>query len=321
MRELFPEIEPYDSGMLDVGGGDAVYWETCGNPDGVPALVVHGGPGSGCTPKARRWFDPAHYRIVLVDQRNCGRSRPHAGDPAVELTDNTTDRLIEDFEKVRDHLGVEQWLVRGWSWGATLGLAYSERHPERVSAIVLSAVTSTRRSEIDWLYRGVGRFFPEAWERFRATAGIEPAADIIARYAAMVEDPDPTVRAAAVAAWCEWEDSVLSGETGGASKPYGDRSDDAKVALVRICARYFSNGAWLPEGGLIDNVGRLDGIPGVLVHGRFDLGSPSHTAWALARGWSTSELQIVHAGGHLGNQQMNDLVLSALDRFATPAAQ
>ena len=315
--KLYPEIEPYGSGLLDVGAGNSVYWETCGNPNGVPALVVHGGPGSGCTAKARRWFDPSRYRVVLVDQRNCGRSRPHAADPSVDLGTNMTGTLIDDFERIRCHLGIDRWVVRGWSWGATLALAYAEQHPDRITAMVLSAVTSSRRSEIDWLYRGVGRFFPEAWDRFRAAAGVDRDGDVVGRYAEMIESHDPAIRDRAVREWCAWEDTVLSGETGGSSRPYGDRPDTAKIALVRICARYFSHGVWLDEGVLIEHADRLNGIPGVLIHGRWDLGSPPHTAWQLARRWTSAALHVVDSGGHLGDEQMADLVLSSLERFGT----
>ena len=156
----YPDIEPYQSGLLDTGDGNLVYWETCGNPDGVPALIVHGGPGSGCTAGNRRSFDQEKFRIILFDQRNCGRSLPHASDPAADMSLNTTGHLLKDMEQLREHLGVEKWLLRGGSWGVTLSLAYAERHPERVSGMLMLSVTSTRRLELDWLYRGVGRFFP-----------------------------------------------------------------------------------------------------------------------------------------------------------------
>ena len=168
----YPDIEPYETGLLDTGDGNLVYWETCGNPDGVPALIVHGGPGSGCTAGNRRLFDPEKFRIVIFDQLNCGRSLPHASDPAADMSLNTTGHLLRDMEQLREHLGVEKWLLRGGSWGVTLSLAYAERHPDRVSGMLMLSVTSTRRLEIDWLYRGVGRFFPEAWARFRDFAGL-----------------------------------------------------------------------------------------------------------------------------------------------------
>src|SRR5580658_8825866 len=167
MVELFPEVEPYESGLLDVGDGNLVYWEACGNPAGKPAVMVHGGPGQGCVPRMRQMFDPGRYRAVLFDQRGCGRSAPHASDPATSLRHNTTDHLVADMERLRESLGIERWLVTGGSWGTTLALTYAERHPHRVTEIMLSAISTSQRSEIDWLYRGVGQFFPEKWQTFR----------------------------------------------------------------------------------------------------------------------------------------------------------
>ncbi|SEN85007.1 prolyl aminopeptidase [Actinacidiphila rubida] len=317
MSELYPPIEPYEQGMLDAGDGNRVYWEVCGNPRGKPAVVVHGGPGSGCTPGTRRFFDPERYRVVLFDQRNCGRSTPHAADPATDLTANTTHHLVADMEALRAHLGIERWLLHGFSWGSTLALAYAERHPGRVSEIVISSVTTTRRSETDWLYRGVGRFFPEQWERFLAGApGTPRDGDVVAAYARLTEHPDAAVRERATADWCAWEDAVLSGETRGAANPYGDRPTTARLAFVRICARYFSHGAWLEEGELLREAHRLAGIPGVLVHGRLDMGGPLDTAWELRRGWPDAELTVVEDAGHLGTEETRGIVLRALDRFA-----
>ncbi len=261
MADLYPHIEPYDCGMLDVGDGNLVYWETCGDPDGKPAVLVHGGPGSGCSPGMRRGFDPARYRAVLFDQRGSGRSTPHASHPETDMRVNTTEHLIGDMERLREHLGIERWLVTGGSWGSTLALAYAERVPERVTEIVLNAVTTTRRSEIDWLYRGAGRFFPAEWQRFRAGVPEEERdGDLVAAYARLMEHPELAVREQAANDWCAWEDAVLSTEGQGA--PFGDRPDDARLALVRICAHYFSHAAWLDEGALIRDAHRLAGIPG-----------------------------------------------------------
>ncbi|MGW1428018.1 prolyl aminopeptidase [Streptomyces sp. NPDC002431] len=308
---------PYDHGMLDTGDGNLIYWETCGNPDGKPALVVHGGPGSGCSAGPRGYFDPAYYRTVLFDQRGCGRSTPHAADPATDLTHNTTDQLIADMERLRRHLGIDKWLLYGGSWGSTLILAYAERHPERVSEIVIASVTTTRRSEIDWLYRGSGRFFPEAWQHFRD--GVPEAGqdgDLVAAYARRVNSPDPEVRARATADWCAWEDAVLSGEPNGAPDPYSGRPPRARLGLVRICSHYFAHGAWLEEGQLIREAGRLAGIPGVLIHGRLDISSPLSTAWDLARAWPDAELVVIEDAGHKGSAAMDAAVLTALDGFA-----
>lgn len=317
MGELYPPIEPYDRGMLDVGDGNLVYWEVCGNPDGKPAVVVHGGPGSGCGPQARRFFDPRRYRVVLFDQRGCGRSTPHASDPATGMRHNTTWHLVADMERLREHLGIDRWLLYGGSWGSTLILAYAERFAERVSEIVVPAVTTTRRSETDWLYRGVGRYFPEQWERFLDGAGgIPREEDPVAAYARLVEHPDEAVRGKATADWCAWEDAVLSGETKGAALPYTGRPPAARLAFVRICAHYFSHGAWLEEGALLRGAHRLAGIPGVLIHGRLDMGSPLVTAWELQRAWPGSELIVVDDAGHLGDATTRGHALRALDRFA-----
>ncbi|QXE36303.1 prolyl aminopeptidase [Streptomyces sp. GMY02] len=316
---LYPPVEPYEQGMLDVGDGNLVHWEVCGNPGGKPALVVHGGPGSGSSPYARRYFDPERYRVVLFDQRNCGRSTPHASDPATDMRHNTTDHLIADMERLRVRLGVERWLLYGGSWGSTLILAYAERHPERVSEIVIAGVTTTRRSEIDWLYKGAGRLFPEAWERFQAGSGLpesERDGDLVAAYARLTESPDPAVRERATADWCAWEDAVLSQEPNGSPAPYTGRPPAARLAFVRICARYFAHGAWLEEGVLLREAGRLAGIPGVLVHGRFDLAGPLGTAWELAKAWPDARLVVVGDAGHMGSDAGRGEVRAALDEFA-----
>lgn len=317
----YPAIEPYEQGMLDVGDGNLVYWEACGNPLGKPALVVHGGPGSGCTPGQRRSFDPARYRIILFDQRGCGRSRPHASDPATEMRHNTTEHLLRDMERLREHLGIEQWLLYGGSWGVTLALAYAERHPDRVSAMVLLSVTTTRRSEIDWLYGGVSRFFPEAYERFRAGAGNLDGdmvvTDVVAAYAQLMEHPDRAMRERAATDWCAWEDAVISQEHNGKPGAYSARVDDARLAFVRICAHYFAHGAWLKEGALLRDAGRLAGIPAVLIHGRNDLGGPVKTAWELAWVWPDADLIVVEDSGHTGSATMERELLGALDRLAS----
>jgi proline iminopeptidase len=314
--ERYPPIEPHDQGLLDVGEGNFVYWEVCGHPDGKPALGVHGGPGSGLGTGNRRYFDPERYRLVLFDQRGCGRSTPHASDPATDMSVNTTDHLIADMERLREHLGIERWLLYGGSWGSTLILAYAERYPERVSEIMLLGVTTTRRSETDWLYRGVGRFFPEEWARFRAgVPEAERDGDLVAAYARLIEDPDPEVRSKAAANWLAWEDAVISLEPQGTPKAYSSRPPDAALAFVRICAHYFSHGAWLEEGELLRNAGRLTGIPAVLMHGRLDLGSPLGTAWELAQAWPDAQLVVIDDSGHTGSDTMRDEILRTLERL------
>jgi proline iminopeptidase len=320
MPDRFPPIEPYHTGLLEVGDGNSVYYEECGNPQGKPALVVHGGPGSGCTPGHRRAFDPAKYRIILFDQRNCGRSLPHASDPAVDLSANTTGHLIADMELLRAHLGVEKWLLYGGSWGSTLILAYAQRHPERVSAAVIAAVTIGRAAELAWLYQGVGRFFPEQWERFRdavpeAERG-EDIFDLIAAYGRLTRDPDPLVRERAAAAWLDWEDTVISMEPNGTRNAYSNRPGPDKIAFVRICAHYFSQACFVDGEALLRGAERLKDIPAVLVHGRFDLGGPLVYAWELARAWPGSRLEVVQDAGHTGSDTLGQVVRAAIDGFA-----
>ncbi|WP_410633053.1 prolyl aminopeptidase [Amycolatopsis sp. cmx-4-83] len=306
---MYPPIEPYDHGLLDVGDGHRVYWETCGNPGGKPALVLHGGPGQGCTPGMRRVFDPARYRAVLVDQRGCGRSLPHASDPATSLRHNTTDHLVADLERLREHLGIERWLLTGGSWGTTLALVYAERFPHRVSEIVLSAISTTRRSELDWLYRGAGRFFPEAWQRFRDGAGDD---DVVRGYTRLMADPGERERAAR--AWIAWEETVLSLEPG--AEVHSGPLDAAAIAFARLTAHYYAHASWLEEGAVIRDAGKLAGIPGVLIHGRLDLSCPVTTAWELARVWPGAELLVDDRSGHRASDVKRAWKQAALDRFA-----
>ena len=210
MTDLYPEIEPHEHGMLEVGDANLVYWETCGNPRGKPAVVLHGGPGSGCSPRFRRFFDPSAYRVVLFDQRGCGRSTPHASAPDTDLASNNTANLIADIERLRQHLDIDRWLVFGGSWGSTLALAYAETHPDRVTEMILFGVTTGRRSEFDWTFRGgVAVFFPEQWERLRAGVPVaERDGDIVEAYHRLLHDLDPTVRQRAAEAWCMWESAT-----------------------------------------------------------------------------------------------------------------
>ncbi|SHF62637.1 prolyl aminopeptidase [Streptoalloteichus hindustanus] len=317
MAEAFPDIEPHAHGLLDVGDGNHIYWETSGNPDGKPVLCVHGGPGSGGKRGSRKAFDPDAYRIILFDQRGCGQSRPHASDPAVSLDHNTTEHLIADMERLREHLGVRRWLLFGGSWGSTLILAYAQRHPERVSEIILVGVTTTSPDEIDWLYRGVGRLLPGPWETFRdALPETDRDGDLVAAYHRLLNSPDAAVRTRAARAWCAWEDAVIAHETLGKPGQYSAKSDDDLMAFTRICAHYFAHHAWLEDGQLLREAHRLAGIPAVLIHGRLDLGSPLATAWELAKAWPDADLQIIDDSGHTGSPAMRDAVLAATARFA-----
>lgn len=316
MTTLYPEIEPYEHGMLDVGDGNLIYWEACGNSDGKPVVVLHGGPGSGCSTGMRCFFDPNRYRITLFDQRDCGRSRPHASDPNVDLSANTTDHLIADMESLRQHLKIERWMLYGGSWGSTLALAYAERHPDRVTEIVIAGVTMTRRSEIDWLYRGVAPMFPAEWERFRT--GVpehERDGDLVAAYYRLLHNPNPDVRTKAAKDWHDWEAAQISVDPD--AKPGAQWFDPAfQMARARIFTHYFRHNAWLQDGILLRDVGRLAGIPSILIHGRLDLGAPFVTAWELAQAWPDSELVIVKGAGHsTSDPGMSEAVIAATDRF------
>ncbi|MEV6320257.1 prolyl aminopeptidase [Nocardia sp. NPDC051787] len=313
----FPDLDPYAHGLLDVGDGQRIYWETSGNPTGKPALVVHGGPGGGGRRGARKSFDPQVYRIVLFDQRGCGESLPNASDPAVDMAHNTTDHLIADMERLREHLGVDRWLLYGGSWGSTLILAYSQRYPERVSEIVLVAVTMTRPEEIDWLYRGVARLLPEQWDTFRAGVPLaERDGDLVEAYRKLMESPGAATRELAARRWCAWEDAVIAHENLGTPGQYSAKPDAAQLAFVRICTHYFANAAWLEDGQLLRDAHRLAGIPGVLIHGRLDLSGPLYTAWQLAQAWPDAELQVIENSGHTGSPAMRTAILCAIDRFA-----
>lgn len=316
MDVLYPEIEPFEQGMLDVGDGNLLYWEVCGNRNGKPVVVLHGGPGSGCTTGMRRFFDPAAYRIVLFDQRNCGHSRPHASNPQTDLSANTTQHLLADMEKLREYLHIERWMLCGGSWGSTLALAYAEQFPGRVTAMVIPGVTTTRQSEIEWLYRDIAPLYPEQWEHFRAgVPESERDGDLVAAYYRLLHDTDPDVRAKAAQDWHDWEIGLMSLDPD--AKPSGRWLDpDWRMARARICAHYFHHRAWLEEGILLREARRLADIPGVLIHGRLDLGSPLKTAWELAKAWPDSELVVVKNASHSTDDPgMGEAIIAATDRF------
>ena len=305
--------------MLEVGGGDCVYWEECGNPDGKPAVVLHGGPGSGCSPWFATLFDPAAYRVVLFDQRNCGRSTPHASAPGINLSQNTTANLIADIERLREHLAIDRWLVLGGSWGSTLALAYAESHPDRVTEIVLFGVTTGRREELDWTFRGgVAQLFPAEWDRLRALVPADTRdADVPAAYNRLLHDPDPAVCRRAAEAWCLWESAIPDW-------PPSDRlaprfvDPDYALAFARIVTRYVCHDAWLQDVDLLAGAEALAGTPGILVHGRFDFGAPLANAWKLARAWPGAELVVVDDAGHGATPRLTEAVAEAAGRFAPP---
>lgn len=316
MSGPFPPIEPYDNGMLDASDGHHLYWECCGNPAGRPALYLHGGPGSGCSPGQRRFFDPNLYRAVLFDQRGSGRSRPLASEPNADLSTNTTAHLITDIEVLREMLGVDRWTIVGLSWGTTLGLAYAQTHPQRVSALLLAFVTTTSRREVQWITEDVGRIFPQEWDRF-ANAAPSHLRDLplVDAYATMLADFDPAVREHAAREWCKWEEAHVALTPGHTPNPrYED--PEFRLCFARLVTHYWRHAAFLEENQLIRDAAKLNGIPGVLVHGRQDVSGPLVTAWRLSQRYTTSRLHILDDAGHGGGSAFWPLVLGALNEFA-----
>lgn len=315
MTGRFPQIEPYDSGMLDVGKGHRIYWECCGNPDGKPALFLHGGPGSGCSPGQRQFFDPDSYRVVLFDQRGAGRSRPLASDHDATLATNTTFHLMSDIERLRRLLKVKSWTILGMSWGTTLGLAYAQEYPSRVNALVLALVTTTSRREVEWLTQDVGRIFPKEWERFTSAVPdylqhLRP----VDAYANLLGNADPRVREQTAIEWCAWEDAHVSLTPGHRPNPRFEDSE-FRLRFSRLVTHYWSNHAFLEEDQLIRDAPSLNGIPGVLIHGRYDVSSPLETAWKLAQRWTTSRLHTVDDAGHGGGDSFAGVVADAVSHF------
>lgn len=319
MTALYPHIEPFDTGYLNVGDGHAIYWEVCGNPSGKPALVLHGGPGSGCSPTARRYFDPGIYRIVLFDQRGSGRSRPHAGEPEVELGANTTHHLISDIELLRSRLEIERWLLLGGSWGSTLALAYAEKYPESVSELILNSIATTTTREIEWITRGVGIFFPAAWERFKNGASqVRHEQDLVNAYHSLLMSPVAAVREKAAQDWCDWEMAVI--DTHPRHKPNPRYENPLfRLGFARLVTHYWRHKGWLEDGVLLRDAKRLHNIPGVLIHGRLDIGGPLVTPWQLKKHWPGSELVVVGTAGHDARDPgMGESIVAATDRFARP---
>jgi proline iminopeptidase len=312
--ERYPAVEPYESGLLEVPDGHVLYWETVGNRAGTPAVYLHGGPGSGSTPGARRNFDPSGFRAVLFDQRGCGRSRPLASEPETDLSTNTTAHLVADIERLREHLGIDRWVVMGVSWGVTLGLVYAQRHPERVIAMVLGAVTAGTRRETDWITRDMGRVFPREWERFAAAVpAAERNGDLAAAYARLLADADPQLRESAALQWCIWEDTHVSLMPGWT--PWLRYEDPTfQMIFARLVTHYWSHGCFLTEGQVLNDMDRLAGIPAVLVHGRYDVSGPLDTAWQLHRVWPDSRLVVLDDAGHGGGSFTSELV-AALNSF------
>jgi proline iminopeptidase len=300
MSDRYPEIEPYQFGFLDVGDGHTVYWEASGNPDGRAAVYLHGGPGSGSSPGARRYVDPETWRIVCFDQRGAGRSRPLASDPDADLSTNTTRHLIADIERLRQHLGIDRWTVFGVSWGATLAQAYAHAHPDRVDAIVLALVTTTSHREVRWVTEEMGRVFPREWDRF---AGFVPerlrGMPLVDAYAELLFDPDPEIVERTAIEWCRWEDTHVS--LAPDFQP-NERYEDPEFRLrfARLVTHYWRHAAFLEEDQLLRDAAKLNGIPGVLIHGRYDVSSPLEIPWRLSQRWETSRLHVLGDMGHGG---------------------
>jgi proline iminopeptidase len=293
MRTLYPEIEPYDHGMLDVGDGHRVYWELCGNPKGKPVVFLHGGPGGGFSPMQRRLFDPEKYRILLFDQRGCGRSTPYAS-----LEANTTWHLVADIERLREMIGVDKWMVFGGSWGSTLALAYAQTHPERATELVLRGIFTLRREELLWYYQeGASWLFPEKWERFLAPIPAEERGDLMAAYRKRLTDPDPAVQREAARAWSLWEGETI---TLLPNQDFTDQFGDEHyaIAFARIENHYFVNDGFMEEGQLIRDAHKLRNIPGVIIQGRYDAATPPKTAWDLHKAWPEAKFIMVPDAGH-----------------------
>ena len=311
---LYPDTTPFAEGLLEVGDGQRIYWMQSGNLEGHPVLILHGGPGSGSSAGTRRYFDPQYYRIIQFDQRGCGGSLPHASEPAIDLTANTTWHTVEDIERLRLLLGVECWIVYGNSWGCTLALAYAETYPQRIESLLLVGVTMTRQSEIEWLYHGLGRFFPEEWARFRAAVPKEDrSGDLVSAYYRLLLDPNPAIHVRAATDWHEWEAASILVDPRAALSP---RWSDPRylTARARIITHYFHHLAWLQDRQILRDIHRLATIPCTMIQGRMDLEAPLVTAWELSQAWPEAELVVVANAAHsTAVAEMADAIIRVTD--------
>ena len=314
LRTLYPEIEPYASGRLDVGDGHSIYWERVGTPGAKPA-VLHGGPGGTISPNHRRLFDPALYDVTLFDQRGCGKSEPHAGIEA-----NTTWHLVADIERLREAAGADKWLVFGGSWGSTLALAYTETHPGRVSELVVRGIYTLTRAELDWYYQfGVSELFPDKWERFIAPIPPEERHEMMRAYHRRLTSDDRAIRLAAARAWSIWEgETITLLPEPATSTPFEE--DEYALAFARIENHFFVNAGWLEEGQLLRDAHKLRGIPGVIVHGRYDMPCPAKYAWQLHKAWPEAEFHLIEGAGHAYSEPgILDRLIRSTDKFAGKA--
>ena len=312
-RTLFPPIEPYKTGHLDVGDGHSLYWELCGNPDGKPVVFLHGGPGAGISADHRRQFNPKKYNILLFDQRGCGRSTPHAS-----LEANTTWHLVEDIEKLRAMVGADKWMVFGGSWGSTLSLAYAETHPERVTELVLRGIFLFDTYELDWMYKegGASQLYPDKWEEFVAPIPEDERGDLVEAFRKRLTGSDREEQLRCAKAWSKWEAQIVT-LLPNAEVVEEFTGDDKAIAIARIENHYMANGGWLDEGQLLRDAEKLKGIPAVIVQGRHDCCTPPAAAWALHKRWPEAELEIIPDGGHLFNEPgVLDGLIRAAEKFA-----
>ncbi|MBD0415816.1 prolyl aminopeptidase [Oryzicola mucosus] len=312
LRGFYPEIEPFETGMLDVGDGHTIYWERIGTKGAKPAVFLHGGPGSGVSPLQRRVFDPELYDVVLFDQRGCGRSTPFAG-----LDNNTTWHLVADIERLREMVGVETWQVFGGSWGATLALAYAETHPERVSELVVRGIYTLTKAELAWYYQfGVSEMFPDKWERFLKPIPEAERGDLMAAYRKRLTGDDHAAKLEAAKAWSIWEGETIT-LLPDPSLSHKHDKDDFALAFARIENHYFTHAGWLEEGQLIRDAHKLRGIPGLIVHGRYDMPCPARYAWELHKAWPDAEFHLIEGAGHAFTEPgILDKLIRATDRFA-----
>ncbi|WP_299203209.1 prolyl aminopeptidase [uncultured Tateyamaria sp.] len=311
VQYLYPPMDPYDQRMFEVGQGHRIYVEQCGNPNGVPVVVLHGGPGGGCSPAMRRYFDPEHYRIILFDQRGCGRSRPHAS-----VMNNTTWHLVDDIEMIRKTLDIDAWIVFGGSWGATLALIYAEAHPSRVRNLVLRGVFLMTQAELDWFYGGgAGKFWPEVWARFEGLIPEDERGDLIGAYHRRLFSGDVALETRFARAWSAWENALASIHSSGSG---AEAPGDYARAFARLENHYFTNAGFLEfDGQILAHAGRIKHIPGTIVQGRYDMICPPDSAYALSQAWPMGELKMVRNAGHaLSEPGISAELVRTMDRIA-----